>query len=61
MKKLRTLLLAMFATLAALPNLHAQRYIIGSVVAIEEAVDGMEVVFEGRSDNSNQGAYLGPL
>ena len=51
----------MFATLAALPNLHAQRYIIGSVVAIEEAVDGMEVVFEGRSDNSNQGAYLGPL
>ena len=28
---------------------------------VSELKDGMEVVFEGRSDNSNKGGYLGPL
>ena len=60
MKKIKSLFLALFATLLTVPSLHAQ-YIIGSVVGADEAADGMEVVFEGRSDNSNKGGYLGPL
>ena len=54
MKKIKSLFLALFATLLTVPSLHAQ-YIIGSVVGADEAADGMEVVFEGRSDNSNKG------
>ena len=60
MKRIRSLFLALCASLVAMPGLHAQ-YIIGSVVGADEAADGMEVVFEGRSDNSNKGGYLGPL
>ena len=60
MKRIRSLFLALCASLVAMSGLHAQ-YIIGSVVGADEAADGMEVVFEGRSDNSNKGGYLGPL
>ena len=60
MKRIRSLFLALCASLVAMSDLHAQ-YIIGSVVGADEAADGMEVVFEGRSDNSNKGGYLGPL
>ena len=58
MKRIRSLFLALCASLVAMSGLHAQ-YIIGSVVGADEAADGMEVVFEGRSDNSNKGGYLG--
>ena len=54
MKRIRSLFLALCASLVAMSGLHAQ-YIIGSVVGADEAADGMEVVFEGRSDNSNKG------
>ena len=61
MKKFKHLFIALAAMLLAVPDLHAQKYVIGSVMDISEAADGVEVVFEGRSDNSNKGGYLGPL
>ena len=46
----------------AVPSLHAQgNYIIGAPVALEDELDGLEVVFEGYSDDSNLGGYLGNL
>ena len=59
MKKFKHLFIALAAMLLAVPDLHAQKYVIGSVMDISEAADGVEVVFEGRSDNSNKGGYLG--
>ena len=45
----------------SMPCLHAQNYIIGAPVPLEDELDGMEVVFEGYSDDSNLGGYLGEL
>ena len=62
MKKIKSLFLALLAMMLAVPSLHAQgNYIIGAPVALEEVTDGMEVVFEGYSDDSNLGGYLGEL
>ena len=62
MKKIKSLFLALLAMMLAVPSLHAQgNYIIGAPVALEDELDGLEVVFEGYSDNSNLGGYLGNL
>ena len=62
MKKIKSLFLALLTMMLAVPSLHAQgNYIIGAPVALEEVTDGMEVVFEGYSDDSNLGGYLGNL
>ena len=62
MKKIKSLFLALLAMMLAVPSLHAQgNYIIGAPVALEDELDGMEVVFEGYSDDSNLGGYLGLL
>ncbi len=45
----------------SMPCLHAQNYIIGAPWPLEDVTDGMEVVFEGYSDDSNLGGYLGEL
>ena len=45
----------------SVPCLHAQNYIIGAPWPLEDVTDGMEVVFEGYSDDSNLGGYLGEL
>ena len=36
----------------SMPCLHAQNYIIGAPVPLEDELDGMEVVFEGYSGGS---------
>ena len=59
MKKFKHLFIALAAMLLAVPDLHAQKYVIGSVMDISEAADGVEVVFEGRTDNTNKEGYLG--
>ena len=59
MKKFKHLFIALAAMLLAVPDLHAQKYVIGSVMDITEAADGVEVVFEGRTDNTNKEGYLG--
>ena len=62
MKKIKSLFLALLAMMLAVPSLHAQgNYIIGAPVALEDELDGLEVVFEGYSDDSNLGGYLGNL
>ncbi len=62
MKKIKSLFLALLAMMLAVPSLHAQgNYIIGAPVALEDELDGLEVVFEGYSDDSNLGGYLGEL
>ena len=62
MKKIKSLFLALLAMMLAVPSLHAQgNYIIGAPVALEDELDGLEVVFEGYSDDSNLGGYLGLL
>lgn len=53
MKKFKHLFIALAAMLLAVPDLHAQKYVIRSVMDISEAADGVEVVFEGRTDNTN--------
>lgn len=53
MKKIKSLFLALLAMMLAVPSLHAQgNYIIGAPVALEDELDGLEVVFEGYSDDS---------
>ena len=59
MKKFKHLFIVLAAMLLAVPDLHAQKYVIGSVMDISEAADGVEVVFEGRTDNTNKEGYLG--
>ena len=50
MKKIKSLFLALLAMMLAVPSLHAQgNYIIGAPVALEDELDGLEVVFEGYS------------
>ena len=61
MKKIKSLFLALLAMMLAVPSLHAQNYIIGAPVPLEDELDGMEVVFEGYSDDSNLGGYHGEL
>ena len=61
MKKIKSLFLALAALMLSMPCLHAQNYIIGAPVPLEDELDGMEVVFEGYSDDSNLGGYLGEL
>ena len=62
MKKIKSLFLALLALMLSMPSLHAQgNYIIGAPVALEDELDGLEVVFEGYSDDSNLGGYLGNL
>lgn len=47
MKKIKSLFLALLAMMLAVPSLHAQgNYIIGAPVALEDELDGLEVVFE---------------
>ena len=45
----------------SMSSLHAQNYVIGAPVPLEDELDGLEVVFEGYSDDSNLGGYLGEL
>ena len=61
MKKIKSLFMALAALMLSVPCLHAQNYIIGAPVPLEDELDGMEVVFEGYSDDSNLGGYLGEL
>ena len=61
MRKIKSLFLALAALMLSVPCLHAQNYIIGAPVPLEDELDGMEVVFEGYSDDSNLGGYLGEL
>ena len=61
MKKIKSLFMALAALMLSMPCLHAQNYIIGAPVPLEDELDGMEVVFEGYSDDSNLGGYLGEL
>lgn len=61
MKKFLSFLAVVVAWFAMTPDTHAQKYVIGSAVAIEDVVDGMQVAFEARSDVDNKGRYLGPL
>ena len=61
MKKIKSLFMALAALMLSVPCLHAQNYIIGAPVPLDDELDGMEVVFEGYSDDSNLGGYLGEL
>ena len=61
MKKIKSLFLALSALMLSMSSLHAQNYVIGAPVPLEDELDGMEVVFEGYSDDSNLGGYLGEL
>ena len=61
MKKVFSFLAAIIASFAMTSNAHAQKYVIGSAIAIEDVVDGMQVAFEARSDVDNKGRYLGLL
>ena len=61
MKKIKSLFLALSALMLSMSSLHAQNYVIGAPVPLEDELDGLEVVFEGYSDDSNLGGYLGEL
>ena len=56
MRKIKSLFMALAALMLSMPCLHAQNYIIGAPVPLEDELDGMEVVFEGYSDDSNLGS-----
>ncbi len=60
MRKFKTYLLALMATLLAVPSAFAQQ-MIGRVLAPEELEDGVEVVFEARSGTTSKGRYLFPF
>ncbi len=51
---------ALAALLLNAPAVHA-KYILSAPVDIAGELNGMEVAFEGYSDDSNLGGYLGPL
>ncbi len=60
MKRLKTFLLALAAVLLAMPDAFAQN-MVGRVLASDELVDGVEVVFEARSGTASKGHYLVPF